>query len=440
MNRREVLTGVGRVAAAGAGAGWAACVAPASPSHSTMATPPSGHLFTADGAILQVARVPPDRLYVAVRGDDGRTRVHAVGVDGTEHWASAGDYLVPLVATPRTVFVPQDTDRGIVTGARSVEALEPTDGDRRWREPVPEHAVRALCAGEGTLVGGSYDDALGAGEHLFAMRAADGDVAWRVPTSDVTDGWRVGETVLVETSDGVAAHDIRTGKRRWSMTLGGRDRLAAGSGVLAVARSGLRLDGLEGLLGVDLTTGETRWRLTERGSPVQPTALAPALDDRVRSTSRDTVYAGDERGRVRALDVRSGRPRWALDLQSSAVDDIALHETAGGSRRLVALADGAVYGLGPGAASPDWTQPLPAEPRSAVRVVGDVVYVALSHEMPMEEDRLRAYGADEGTLRWDRSVGRGGGARFVPVGDALLVVLGDTVYAVTGDAPPPRPG
>ncbi|MEX2376222.1 MAG: outer membrane protein assembly factor BamB [Dehalococcoidia bacterium] len=139
---------------------------------------------------------------------------------------------------------------------------------------------------------------------LMATELDSGEVKWNIRDKNVryTGGPGGGDgMVLIGTGDGrVIARDSETGKLRWVAKVASEVLAppSAGGGV-TVARTG---DGK--VYGFDSRTGATLWiydvtvpTLTLRGNS------APVIDD-------DLVIVGFDNGRLVALDLRTGKPRW----------------------------------------------------------------------------------------------------------------------------------
>jgi outer membrane protein assembly factor BamB len=182
-------------------------------------------------------------------------------------------------------------------------------GRDKWHVDAPVAVVE-----DRVLAASSYLDDEKAGERaLFCLRAADGEVAWKVPLKlNPWAGPTVGPYVLVGCSSirldpkaipgatgEVVAVELDTGKARWRRDVPG--------GVLsAVAvRDGLAIfTATDGKVRAwDVFTGAERWGYGAGAPFFAGVAVAGK-----------TVYAADLRGVVHAINLADGKKQWTLDL------------------------------------------------------------------------------------------------------------------------------
>jgi len=139
---------------------------------------------------------------------------------------------------------------------------------------------------------------------LAAIDTSNGSTIWKIHDKNITYTSAPGRgdgMILIGTGDGrVIARDAKTGKLRWVARVSS-EVLSAPQAFnnVTVARTG---DGK--LYGLNSRTGEELWNydrtvpsLTLRGN------AAPVI-------SGDSVYAGFDSGRLVALDLKTGQPRW----------------------------------------------------------------------------------------------------------------------------------
>ncbi|MDP8937384.1 MAG: PQQ-binding-like beta-propeller repeat protein [Actinomycetota bacterium] len=203
----------------------------------------------------------PDLVLAAT--DDGVTAFDRS--EGTEHWhADLGERAnSPVVAAGRAV---------VSTWEGSLIALDDEGGRVAWRAPLPGPAVGpAAASADGTVV-------------VTTWEAADGGAA------------------------GVVAVEAATGRRRWTVALepGGVSAPAVTSGGVVVLVAGdVAAHGLE------LATGEARWRV-ETGGAGSPEVPPLALDD-------GAVLVAHRLGGMGLLDGRDGAVRWQAGADAAAV-------------------------------------------------------------------------------------------------------------------------
>lgn len=219
--------------------------------------------------------------------------------------ATAGDALPPVLADGRIVVADR---RGWI------RARAPGNGRREWRMRVEE----GVSGGPGI-----HGDLVVVGTRsgrVIAMEAPDGEQRWQARvSSEVLSVPSVGENrVVVRSADGrVYGFDADTGAQRWvhdtsvpSLTLRGTsDPVRGGDHVLVGFDNGV-------LKALDATSGEVAWEVTlsdPRGSAdldrVRDVDATPVVRDGV-------VYAVAYRGVVAAVDLQSGETAWDRELSS----------------------------------------------------------------------------------------------------------------------------
>ncbi|ROS75368.1 PQQ-binding-like beta-propeller repeat protein [Cellulomonas sp. PhB143] len=211
-----------------------------------------------------------------------------------------------------------------------VDAAFSQDGTR-LDDPATPDRVEALA--DGTILRTLRDDA---GDRPISQEVLDaaGEVRWEVPgqamvpaATDGTDGPGQG-TWVVEDGAALSAYDADH-TRRWSERTHVDKVLVQASGLVVVARLGM-------LVGLDLATGQERWRTAPEADPAGSEAftdgasaiVTSAIEGRVdedgepvtdgtldRSTSDATGPVGT---RVTAYDLADGSVRWTTTAPSGA--------------------------------------------------------------------------------------------------------------------------
>lgn len=254
-------------------------------------------------------------------------------------------------------------DRLLIGGPRETLALGRDDGRVLWHRP---HALASVAMAGPVLVRLAPEGAVDLcdprdGEAFASLKTGPRGGG---PTALSLGGPKVPPVlVLTEQPENLVGIDLRTGEVRWRVRAGGpRVALGKAGRILLLVAEGV----LEAL---DSATGELLWRFSGRSlRPEEPGVVG----DTVAVLGGDGARAAD---RLYGVDVYSGAPRWERRLEGMA--------TAG---------------------------PLGAGDRVLLPYRGD------------EEARLCALSADGGEPVWDRlDPGFVLGAVALPVDDALLV-------------------
>lgn len=196
----------------------------------------------------------------------------------------------------------------------TVARLDATTGRSRWRVDLKAR-LSAGVGGDGRLVAVATDE----GE-VLALDAKDGNVRWRARvSSEVLAAPVVGDgLVLVRSTDSrVFAFGADDGKRRWVYQ-------HAAASLLVRAPAGLRIQGDTAyagfpggkLVAIALENGSPRWEVTvavPHGATelerVTDVAGVPALQGR-------EVCAAAYQGKVACFDVRDGVQIWSREISS----------------------------------------------------------------------------------------------------------------------------
>jgi outer membrane protein assembly factor BamB/predicted phosphodiesterase len=223
--------------------------------------------------------------------------------------ADVGEHVLggsPAIASGLVLVPLSDLDDGDGGG---VVALDLATGAERWRA-ITGHSVRGTPAVSGDLA--VFNDASGV---VHGVELATGTERWSVDLGDRVDNTQSalisaaavdGERAYAVTIGRLAAIDLATGEIVWEdQKIGGglnanmSSRAAPGlADDLVIATAGW---GKGGLVAFDPETGERRWqRLPKRAEGINS---APII-------AGDLVLIADSWGWVRALDRRTGEPRW----------------------------------------------------------------------------------------------------------------------------------
>ena len=292
-----------------------------------------------------------------------------------------------------------------------VAAHDPFTGERFWEAETGRPLSGGPGAGSGLVVAGDSEGG------VVALSGADGTVAWRAQlTSEVLSAPVVGERIVaVRTVDGrLHGLDAASGARTWvydrtvpALSLRGTSApVIAGEVVIAGFDSGH-------LAAISLAEGQLLWEF-QVAAPTGQTELERLADiDADPVVADGVVYAVAYQGRVAALDLRNGRPRWQRDMSSHAGMVVG--------RRLVYVTDeeSRVWAFDRGTGTSLWRQDGLAR-RQVTRPVefGDYVVVADF------EGYVHWLGIDDGGFA-ARSRVRGGAVLAPPVaGEAAVFVLG----------------
>jgi outer membrane protein assembly factor BamB len=197
----------------------------------------------------------------------------------------------------------------------TVASLDAEHGRERWRADVGE-ALSGGVGSDGDLV------AVGSEEgQVIALDAATGKVRWRARvSSEVLSAPAVtGDLVLVRSGDSrLFALDAKDGKRRWLYQRATAPLAIRSAEGMAVSR-GLVFAGFSGgkLMAISLANGAPRWEATvavPRGSTelerVADVVGIPALSER-------EVCAAAYQGRVGCFDIANANPFWSRELSTA---------------------------------------------------------------------------------------------------------------------------
>ncbi|MER7000656.1 PQQ-binding-like beta-propeller repeat protein [Streptomyces sp. NPDC000410] len=130
------------------------------------------------------------------------------------------------------------------------------------------------------------------------------------------DTWLVGDIVVRSRFDGATAFDVRSGKKRWEYlvpnraeTCGSSADTAAGVALIAFREARPEEKDCVSVVAIDLTSGRELWRTAG--------VSAAFLDDVVTTGGGLGVLL--DGGRLRAVDLKTGAPRWTAPLSKGCV-------------------------------------------------------------------------------------------------------------------------
>lgn len=210
------------------------------------------------------ATVYDDTLYAV----EGGRRTTAFDVsDGSERWHRN---MRPGTNDPRRFgdVMYLESEAKNEAGNYPVVAVDARDGSPRWEFSVPVDEpfvpTGAVESAEAVFVT-EYDG------WLFAVDPADGTEQWRYSTDDDTTDPPVvlDDVVYLATNSGsIHAVDAATGEQRWTRTLPGHARLAAGNQQGLVVRGG-KEEGTQ-YLRAYAPDGAERWAFAHTGGVTHP--------------------------------------------------------------------------------------------------------------------------------------------------------------------------
>ncbi|MFC9398779.1 PQQ-binding-like beta-propeller repeat protein [Streptomyces sp. NPDC057027] len=232
-----------------------------------------------------------------------------------------------------------------------------TNRDGTRPNPIKQvfHGVIALAVVLGVVLGIPFVFLMDSGYlPWFSMTTAWEAPHDRVASTQGNGAWLAGDTVARSRFDGVTGYDVRSGEKRWEYVPPRRADVCAttarADGPLVLIGYGEKDGPCATLAALDLTDGRERWHTTTKtgyGSATVGGGLVVLGD-------------GGARGGLRALDLRTGAPRW-----TAAVPEGCTPGDVGTARKqVVALLrcgeETKLAGLDPADGRVRWTVPLDA--------------------------------------------------------------------------------
>ena len=227
---------------------------------------------------------------------------------------------------------------------------------------------------------------------VAAHRLSDGGAAWTTELAADQPLGGDGERVYVVAGEALHALNSATGTVAWRVAVAkpSAPPLAHAGWVIAAAGGDL--------LAIRAADGSIIWRRT-----VGEIVFRPALDG-------DLLVASLLDGRVLALDVQTGAPKWERPLGSRPTEPLAV-----GGRVYVGTEDKAFYTLFGSSGRIESRRPVPAEPRGRAAADERHVYFAAMDNVLYATDR------GDGALEWKKGLTYRPGAGPVVIGDHVLV-------------------
>lgn len=184
----------------------------------------------------------------------------------------------------------------VLGGPGELRALDDQTGQPRWTRSLGRQIVTPTVSAQGTVVVGAVDDQ---GPALFGLAEATGAVRWRRPVPAGFLPWLALDppVVLALTLDRqLLAVDPADGRERWRQPLPAEavlpetDRVGGGQLVVLLP---------EGVMLLETSTGQVRWRARVQGWPGEALVVGPLV----------VVSTFD--GELVAVEAATGQRRWA---------------------------------------------------------------------------------------------------------------------------------
>lgn len=266
----------------------------------------------------------------------------------TEPWEPA--WSQPLTSSA-AVLLAASSDHVFTAGMTTpLEARAADTGLVAWTHDL--EAWEALAATTTLVLGVS-------GGHAYALDAATGQTRWVTQTTGANTRLAIaaGRLLMVSDTD-VLLRDLASGTPIWRAGLAAPPSARPGFTADAIAIA--TKDGV--VVGLDASTGDTRWRADIGQPPVSVTATT------------ETVFAGLPNGTLYALNNRNGSARWYFELRvpmvgAPATDDEAVYVT---------LLDNSLRSFDRSGGAMRRTDPLGHRPGSGPWIAGDTVIIAMT--------------------------------------------------------------
>ena len=337
--------------------------------------------------------------------------------DGDERWrlSVADPVQTPpeyLEADGRSLFV-------FATGRTSrfdvgfvLHAIDPANRDRVWRFGPDEHRLHyPLAIEDGTVFVGRRDDEQSKqGEFVYAVDGGNGTELWQTETADVAaTGHRARRDLLfVDTATRLRALALKDGEAVWSVPAESHGYDSRAERVFVQA------EGEDVVRGLAHAGGEELWRRAFDFTVSRITSPRAAMDE--------TVFVGDNAGRLLALSPLDGETRWTLSVDR---DEVFRPSVARTSERLY-VAGAGVHAVDPVSGERGWAFDPDVEGRVDVQTGASTVFAHTDR-------RVWALDPDSGDERWAFEPGSEL-AGVESAGDLAFVGIDGAVHALDGSA------
>lgn len=311
-----------------------------------------------------------------------------------------------------------------------VQATSASSGEALWsRDLTPEWSRRGTASGGGLALAGGRLYVSSAHGLVAALDAATGEMIWRQRFDAPVMGPPAlhGDRVFVSAADSTMwALDIANGQTDW--TRRGTESLAMLSRGAAPAISGEDVifpTQAGELVAMRRTNGAARWSsvLAGRRVGVARANISAVTGDPVIDGAR--VYAGNQAGRIAAIDARSGDQIWAArEGTSSPVWPV------GGSVFMISD-ENRLMRLDASNGQPIWSHPLPLFASERPRRQSTIFP---QHGPVLAGGRLWVASGDGPLRGFDPTSGEMGIELQVPRGAASApIVMGGTMFVLSRD-------
>ncbi|MFD5796524.1 serine/threonine-protein kinase [Streptomyces diastatochromogenes] len=211
-------------------------------------------------------------------------------------------------------------------------------------------------------------------------------------------------------SGGIAAHDVRDGKRRWSAP-----RIVAKGGYLSLSDRLIVGTDSQGTLRTFVpSTGEPKWTC-----PAAEAATLLAADD-------EAVYVITKDGRLRSVGRSDAKVRWTATVPADFRKNVTTPGAAGQGRLVMAASNGSVLAVRTSDGRTAWSRTAHLNPDDVVvrpAVYGDTAY--------FNGNALEARRLSDGTTTWSTKAKGDSGHQ----GWGSPAVYADAVYVTEGSYP-----
>lgn len=194
-----------------------------------------------------------------------------------------------------------------------------------------------------------------------------------------------GERVLFGSGGGIEALALGDGRRLW------RAPRASPTGAMAIGGEILVAGEEDGLLALDLASGEVRWRVALEGA----VALPPLIVD-------GAAVAAEAGGTLNAVELASGEIRWrfATGHEQIVTAPLAAQELVLVVGQSMGRPAGDLIAVEVATGAERWRAPVGYHGQRTVAVDGDVVYAILADPSRPESPTLAAIEVATGRVRW----------------------------------------